>query len=144
MSEDLVQLNLSVDRDLWKKVNDLSREFGSKRQVVTTAVETLAILMERYHEGAKKASKRDVRDLFLRVARLMPARFKDATVVEGRFSDGRPALVLDDEWWIAEDRNGELMVVRKDGGEIGYIGHGDIVFAELTERDLALAGALVT
>jgi hypothetical protein len=142
MPQDLVQLNLSVDPDLWEKVDDLSGEFGSKREVVTTAVEALALLMERYHEGAKKASKKDVHDLFLRVARLMPARFKDATVVEGRFSDGRPALVMDDELWIAEDRNGDVMVARKDGSETGYISHGDIKLAKLDPE--ALTGTLVT
>jgi hypothetical protein len=48
---------------------------------------------------------------------------------------------LDEKWVVAEDRNGDLMAVRKDGGEIGHISHGRIeVLAELTESDQALHG----
>ena len=34
---------------------------------------------------------------------------------------------------IADDNNGDLMAVRKDGSEVGYLAHGDIEV--LAERD---------
>jgi hypothetical protein len=134
MSE-LVQLNLSVDRDLSDLVEELARHHGwTKRQAVTAAVEALKVLMKRHETTAAKASEEDVGELFLRVARLMPAGLTDAKVEWGRLSDGRPALIVRD-WVIADDGSGDLMAVRRDGSQVGYLAHGDIeVLAERAFR----------
>jgi hypothetical protein len=130
---DLVQLNLSVDTGLRDEVDDLASDHPwTKRQVITTAVEGLAYLMERHERAAAKASEPDVAELFLRLARLMPARLVDAKVEHGRFGDGGPALIVtlaDDDlppWVIGPDQNGDLMAVRQDGSQIGHITRGQI------------------
>jgi hypothetical protein len=130
---DLVQLNLSVDARLRDDVDDLAGDHPwTKRQVITTAVEGLAYLMDRHERAAAKASEPDVAELFLRLARLMPARLVDAKVEHGRFSDGRPALIVtlaDDDlppWVIGPDQNDDLMAVRQDGSQIGHITRGQI------------------
>jgi hypothetical protein len=131
---DLVQINLSVSKDLTDQVDTLKAKHGwSKREVVTTGVGMLAELMERHEKVAEKAEP-DVGELFMRLARLMPTALEDVKVEHGRFSDGSPALIYNEKWVIGDDRNGDLMAVRKDGAQIGHISGGQIEV--LAERDV--------
>ena len=131
------QLNTLVPPEIVTLVNQLQADhkhygWGNKGQIVTTAVEALAELMKHHEKTAERAREDGVGELFLRLAHLMPAGFIDAKVEEARFSDGRPALIYKEEWVIAEDRNGDLMVVRRDGSQVGHIAHGQIkVLADL-------------
>ena len=130
--QQLVQMNLSVDqhtRDLAAALAD-DPHWRSQREVVTTALDCLAELMERYRAVAEEAADDDVGALFLHVAHAMPATLSAGPVTWGRFNDGRPVLILDD-WYVAEDLGGDLMAVRADGSQIGQIVHGRIeVIAE--------------
>jgi len=120
--------------ELVAKIDELAEmyDWSSKREVVTTAIEALAELMKHHKKTAERAREDAVGDLFLRLAHLMPAGFIDAKVEEARFSDGRPALIYKEEWVIAEDRNGDLMVIRRDASQVGHVAHGQIeVLADL-------------
>lgn len=132
---DWKQLNISVEQDVLDLVDALAREHGwNKRETITAALEALQNLMERHERTAAKATEADVGDLFRKVARLMPAGLTDARVEWGRLSDGRPALIVREEWVIADDNAGDLMAVRRDGRQVGYLAHGDI--KPLAERDV--------
>jgi len=126
---DLVQLNLSVDGDLRDTVDRLAVRRGStKREVITTAVYALAQLSERLELLIRESAsvEEDLGDLIREVAHLMPFPLIAAKIGWGRLSDGRVALIVDDEWWIARDPNGDLMAIRPDGGQVGYISRGRI------------------
>jgi hypothetical protein len=129
------QMNTLVSEDIPSLVDDLRKGNGwsNNGQVVTIAVEALKVLMKRHETTAAKAAEEDVGDLFTRVSRLIPAGLADAKVEWGRLSDGRPALIVREEWVIADDNNGDLMAVHRDGSQVGYLAHGDIEV--LAERD---------
>jgi hypothetical protein len=124
---DLVQLNLSVDPDLKDRFDNFAEDRGwSKRELVTTGFYALARLMERLDPIAQSAPEEAVGALFAEVARQMPGDLVGAKVGWGQMSDGRFALIFNDEWWIAKDANGELMAARPDGTAVGQIAHGTI------------------
>jgi hypothetical protein len=129
------QMNTLVPEEIPELVDKLRKKYGwsSNGQVVTTALEALAKLMERHETTAAMASDEDVGELFTRVSRVIPAGLTDAKVEWGRLSDGRPALIVREEWVIADDNNGDLMAVRRDGSQVGYLAHSDIEV--LAERD---------
>ena len=131
------QMNTIVPEEIPKMVRNLRKANGwtDNGQVVTTAAYALAYLLERYDKVAERLAdedvEKDVLDLFIRLSRLMPARLVDDKVEWGRLSDGRPALILREEWVIADDNAGDLMAVRRDGGQVGYVARGDVqVLAE--------------
>jgi hypothetical protein len=68
----------------------------------------------------------EARALFLRVALAAPALLASAEVAYVRFASGAPALILDGEWVVGEDRHGDLMCMSQDGGRAGYCQHGRI------------------
>ena len=138
MENELIQLNVQVPRQLVRSVEVLGTVHGwSKRETIIRAIWALVELMERHENTAAKASKSDLADLFLELARLMPAGLIDMEVDEARFSDGRPGLIVNEEWIVARDSNGGLMVTRRDSGQAGRIAHGRIEV--LTPRDFDIA-----
>jgi hypothetical protein len=91
-----------------------------------TAFEALEVLLDLHSRTAAKAAERDVAELFLALSRLMPAGLVEGKRTEwGRLSDGRPALIVDG-WVFAPDRNGDVMAVRQDGGQVGHIDRGQL------------------
>jgi hypothetical protein len=133
------QMNTIVPEGLPDFVRDLRKDYGwsDKGQVVTAGVYALAYLLDRHDktaaEALEKGAEQDVVDLFVRVSRLMPAPLTNDKVEWGRLSDGRPALIVREEWVIANDNAGDLMAVRRDGSQVGYVAQGDIQV--LAERD---------
>jgi hypothetical protein len=112
-----------------------SNGWAENGEVVTTALHALAYLLERYDKAIEKSAKegieQDVLDLFKRVTRVLPGRLIDDRVDWARLSDDRPALILNQEWVVADDGAGDLMAVRRDGGQVGYLARGDVqVLAE--------------
>jgi hypothetical protein len=135
---------LSVERETHERLRELARQNDwSVQDAVRVAVETLDELMSRHEGTSTRASDPDVGRLFLQLARLAPAMLTDCKVEEARFSDGRPALILDETWVFAPDNAGQLMVAKKDGTAIGRIEHGRIEAQELTPAELAPAHALL-
>jgi hypothetical protein len=134
-------LNTPVPDEIPGIVRDLRKASGwtENGQVVTAAIDALAYLLERHDKAIARSAEdgveQDVLDLFKRVSRVLPARLVDDRVDWGRLSDGRPALILNQEWVIADDGAGDLMAVRHDGNEVGYLARGDI--QPLAERALA-------
>lgn len=135
------QMNTIVPEDLPELVKDLRKANGwtDNGQVVTTAIYALRYLLEERHDKEiEKATEagidQDVLDLFKRLTRVMPGRLVDDKLEWARLSDGRPALILREEWYIADDGAGELMAVRRDGGQVGYVARGDVQV--LAERDI--------
>jgi len=138
----LHQMNLSVRPELPLRVKTLAKRHGwTKRQVVEMAVDALFETMKEHEATAKRASSRDVGDLYRRVARLMPQALANAKVQEGRRTGGDPALIVD-EWVIAEDKNGDLMAVQLDGSQVGHISEGEIVVIADRSAEVSEVAAL--
>jgi hypothetical protein len=136
--DELTQLNVHVSRQLVKSVEVLADVHGwSKRETVTKAIEALVDLMERHEGTAARASNSDIGDLFLELASLMPAGLTDVKVAEARFSDGRPGLIVSDEWVVANDDRGALMVSRRDSGRLARVARGRIEVLPDPDRGIA-------
>jgi hypothetical protein len=91
-----------------------------------TAIEALEVLLDLHSQTAAKAAEPDVRELFMELARLMPAGLVEGRQTEwGRISDGGAALIVDG-WVFARDTNGEMMAVRQDAGQVGHIDRGRV------------------
>jgi hypothetical protein len=129
---------ITVPVEVHQRLRRLARSNGmSVAAAAQTAVEALETLLELHAGTAAKAVEPDVGDLFARVAKLIPAGLVDGKRVEwGRLEDGRPALLVEG-WVIAEDLNGDVMLVRDDGGQVGRIHHGRPEV--LADRELAVA-----
>ena len=133
------QMNTFVPDDLAELVAKIQTDhkpyWSSRGQVVAAGVYALAELMRRLAPLAENATEPDVAELFRRVAHEMPAALVGEQVGWGRLDDGRAALTLG-AWWIAEDVNGDLLAVRRDGSAIGGIVRGRI--EPLAERDMEI------
>jgi hypothetical protein len=138
------QMNTFVHEGTDARVGELqddhSQYWKSRSQVVAAAVDALAELMKRLDDAAARAAEDDVADLFREVAHRMPGRLAHAKIGWARLSDGRPALIVDDAWFIARDGNEELMAARKDGRQMGRIARGTIepIAAVAVEGDVRL------
>lgn len=125
--EEITQLNVHVPRRLVNSIEVLGAVHGwSKRETVANAVEALVELMERHEGTAGNAGNDDIGDLYLELARVMPAGLAAMKVEGARLRDGRPGLIVDDEWIVANDSHGDLMVTRRESGQLGRIVHGRI------------------
>ena len=126
-----------------KSVEVLAAVHGwSKRETVANAIEALVDLIERHEGTAARASSGDIGELFLELAHMMPAGLTDVKVEEARFADGRPGLIVGEEWIVASDANRELTVARRSDGRLGRIVHGRIEPVADPELEVAPAAAL--
>ena len=135
-------IGFELDPDINIYLTQVAQSHGMTRlAVVERGIEAFAELMARHLVTAEKESDDDIKELFLRLARGAPMMLIGANVSTARFSDGRPGLIINDEWVFAPDNNDELMVARKDGrkGKVGRIHRGQ---AELL-RDMELEFAPV-
>ena len=129
MAEDLTQLNVHVPPDVIETVERLRDRYGwSKRDLVMTAIGALGALMDA-HEAYAAQHDDDIGELYMRLAREMPAGFvevpKDGIRV-GRAGD-LPAVMVD-SWLVFPDREGGALLAEEQGGEgrIARIVDGEI------------------
>ena len=114
---DQVQMNLSVYPELVDAVESLTETYGwSKRETVTVAVQALARVMSK-HEDAPRDADDDIRDLYLRVARLIPGDLVEVSrsVELGRV--GEQPVIRAEGWLMWEDQATGDLLAREEGGE---------------------------
>ena len=138
-------IGFELDPDLNEELTVIANKHGMTRlAVVERGIEAFALLMERHERSANKASDDDLKELFFRLLRKAPMLIDGAHKVEqARLqSDDRPALILNEEWVIAADNDDDLMVVRKDGGQLGRIHRGRAEVSGDLELEFANVAAL--
>ena len=143
MSKHKKVIGFELDPEINKDLTKIAEAQGMTRlAVVERGIEAFALLMERHERTAEKASEDDLKALFLRLSREAPMLVDGAKIEEARFSDGRPGLIVNAGWVVAPDKNDDLMVVRKDGGQLGRIHRGQAEILRDVELDIAAVAAL--
>lgn len=136
---DTAQLNVVVPIGVDKTLEKLAeRHEWSKREAATIAIRALEALMQA-HEGCAEQRSDDVAELWMRIARQMPAAFvaipRDG-VETGHVGD-QPAVQLDN--WVITDADGALMAQEVDGEQrLAKIVDGEIKPLRLPSRMAAL------
>ena len=112
---DTAQLNVVVPSGVDKTLEKLAERYEwSKREAATIAIRALDALMHAHERCAEQRSD-DVAELWMRIARQMPAAFVEIPrdgVATGRVGD-QPAVQLDS--WVITDVEGDLMAQEVDG-----------------------------
>jgi hypothetical protein len=125
----LVQLNLSVDDELAKKVKKLALDNGwSQREMVTRAINTFGTLMDLHEEIAGRVEP-DIGELYRRLARENPVKLVEPKrSTELGWTDQtreQPAAKIDGWLVSADPETNELIAFDEHGRRGRYVG-GDV------------------
>jgi hypothetical protein len=135
MAEDLTQLNVHVPDEIIKLIDGdeeldepgLRARYGwSKRDLVMTALRALKAIMDAHGKYAEQHPP-DVADLYMRIAREIPAGYIDVPRdgVRAGYRGDQPAVELVD--WIVTELEGDLFAQELGGeGRLAKISDGEL------------------